>query len=293
MIAILIGAVLTALFCWLIYFGTNYIMIPPLMLTGDQVFPQLYGLQHEKIIFQTSDGLALKGWFIASPDGSEKTILMCHGWGDNKGHLLEMTHFLNSKGGFNLLYFDHRSHGESEGDYTSVGFHERKDAEAAIAWLKKHRPRLAKHMGAFGLSMGGAVVIMTMPSHPEIKAAVIESAFPDYRNVIRRFAWNKYRVPYFPILTLVFIALRWRLGKEVDRSSPIRFIGKIAPRPIFLIGGSEDTLMPEVDIRALFAKAKKPKQLWMVPGAAHAQCHKTAEKEYETRVIEFFRKNIR
>ena len=96
------------------YWGAGIIMHPPDK-SPLQVFPEAYGLPYEKVSFSTSDGVALKGWFIPSRTGSDRTLIMCHGWGDNKGYLLERSYFLNKTAGFNLLYFDNRSHGESAG----------------------------------------------------------------------------------------------------------------------------------------------------------------------------------
>lgn len=257
------------------------------------VYPERYGLRYDKFSFDTKDGLTLKGWFIPSSTGDKRTILMCHGWGDNKGHLLERTHFLNSASGFNLLYFDHRSHGESEGEITTIGYLELIDFEAALDYLKAQKPQCLERLGVFGLSMGGAVGVMAMARHPEIKAAVIESPFTDYRTVVRTWAWNRFRIPYFPIVMLTLLILRWRVGhNDVDSYSPIRVVSSIAPRPLMMIGGSLDALMPESEVRELYEKAGQPKELWIIPGADHAQCFKVAGLEFESRVAGFFKKNL-
>jgi len=91
---------------------------------------------------------------------------MCHGWGDNKGELLAKTFFLNSVGGFNLLYFDHRSHGESGGEYTTIGCLEVLDFQAAMAYLRQHRVHCLRRLGVFGLSMGAAVALNFALRHP-------------------------------------------------------------------------------------------------------------------------------
>ena len=49
--------------------------------------PEQFGLRYEKIAFTTPDGIELKGWFIPSPGDDKRTLIMCHGWGDNKGEL--------------------------------------------------------------------------------------------------------------------------------------------------------------------------------------------------------------
>lgn len=292
MIWILLSLAVLAAMLGLAYWGAGIILYPRHKSQLD-VFPERYGLRYEKIIFKTKDDLTLKGWFMPSTNGEKRTLVMCHGWSDNKGHLLERTYFLNKTAGFNLLYFDHRSHGESEGEITTIGYLELVDFEAALSYLKESRPHLADRLGVFGLSMGGAVGIMAMARHPEIKAAVIESSFIDYQRVVRQWAWNHYRVPYFPMVWLTLLMLRLRVGDaRVDDHSPIEHIGKIAPRPLFLIGGGKDLLMPEADVRRLHAAAGEPKQLWIVPEAAHAECHAIGGIEFEERVISFYQKHL-
>jgi len=274
------------------WWGAGLILHPPKM-SALSVFPEDFGLAYEKVSFLTADGLTLKGWFLPSPTGDERTVLMCHGWGDNKGELLAETHFLNSVCGFNLFYFDNRSHGESGGTITTIGCLEVLDFQAAMAYLRQHRPRCLKRLGVFGLSMGAAVAAMAVPGQPEVKAVVMESPFTDYRQVVRRWAWNNLRVPYFPLMMIVLWFLRLRVGREdVDSYSPIRFISRVAPRPVLVIGGAQDRLMLPDDVRALYAAAREPKELWMIPEASHGKCRELAGPEYDRRLMEFFIKTL-
>lgn len=286
---VLVSIASVLLITWL---GAGIILHPPSM-SKLAVFPEQYGLLHERVRFTTKDGLELKGWWIPAPDPAERrTLLMCHGWGDNKGELLRDTHFLH-QAGFNLLYFDTRSHGDSEGEITTIGYLETIDFEAAMRWLNENRPEHVKRLGVFGFSMGAAVSCMAVPSHPEVRAVVLESPFTDYRGVVRRWGWNRFRVPYFPLVWLTLQMLRLRVGtSKVDAYSPARFVSGVAPRPLLMIAGAEDSLMREDDVRRLYALAKDPKQLWMVQGASHGKCRAVAGLEYETRVAGFFSRHL-
>ena len=281
---LLLAAVILGI-CW---WGTNYILHPPKM-SPMWVFPEQFGLRYERFSCRTSDGLTIKGWFIPSTSGDKRTLLMCHGWGDNKGELLKQTYFLNETGGFNLLYFDFRSHGESEGDITTVGGQETMDFDAALAWLKENKPEYAETIGVFGLSMGAAVTCVSLPNHPDLRCAVVESPFSHYQELVRRWAWETMSVPHFPLIMITLRLLRMRVGDpKVDSFNPIESISHIAPRPLFVICGMMDRLMPPEDVQRVFDAAGEPKQIWMVPGAYHAKCREAAGMEYETRVTGFF-----
>ena len=284
-------ALAAALFglCW---WGAGVVLHPPRM-SPMSIFPEQFGLRYEKIAFSTRDGVELKGWFLPSPDGGTRALIMCHGWGDNKGELLKKTYFLNARAGFNLLYFDFRSHGESGGEITTIGGLETIDFAAAAAWLRENKPDLALRAGAFGLSMGAAVAVAAMPDHPGLRCAVVESPYSDYRGVVARWAWNNLRVPEFPLVAAAMWILRRRVGDpKVDAFNPVEAAGRIAPRPLFVIGGEKDDLMPEDDVRRVFDAAKEPKQLWIVPGAEHAKCREAAGAEYDARVAGFFSRNL-
>lgn len=270
------------------WWGSGLILHPPRM-SVLSVFPEHFGLPYEKVSFPTPDGLELKGWFVPSRTSDSRTLIMCHGWGDNKGELLAKTFFLNSAGGFNLFYFDHRSHGESDGEFTTIGCLEVVDFRAAMSYLRQHRPQCLARLGVFGLSMGAAVAAMAAHECREVKAVVLESPFTDYRQVVRRWSWKNLRVPYFPLMMAVLWMLRRRVGRDdVDTYSPVRFVSRLAPRPVLVIGGAEDRLMPPDDVGELFAAAKDPKELWMVPGASHGKCREAAGSEYDRRVIDFY-----
>jgi len=281
-------ALLAAVTLFLGYYGAGMLLYPPAM-SPMTIFPERYGVPYEKVSFRSSDGLTLSGWFVPSPSGGDKTLLVCHGWGDNKGEILEQTLFLNRSEGFNLFYFDFRAHGESEGEQVTMGKQELLDFAAAMDYLRKERPRSAANLGVFGLSMGAAVAAMALPRFPEIKAAVLESPFADFREVGRRWAWHHLRVPYFPVIMTLMYMARLRSGHDdIDRYSPEAYLPS-ATTPVFIIAAERDGIMPPADVRRLYDAARGPKEFWLVPGAVHAKCRQAAPADYEARVAAFLR----
>jgi len=279
----------TVAICW---WGAGIILHPPAM-SPMWIFPEQFGLRYERFSFKTRDGIELRGWFIPSTTGETRTLMMCHGWGDNKGELLKQTYFLNENGGFNLMYFDFRSHGESDGEITTIGGLETIDFDAAVDWLRTNKPDHAKSVGVFGVSMGAAVAVASMPKHGFLKCAAVESPFSDYRTVIKRWGWNHMKVPYYPLIAITLMILRHRVkDPAIDAFNPVESAPKISPRPLFVIGGENDRLMTPEDVTKVFAAAREPKQLWIVPGAWHAKCREAAGMEYDTRVTGFFKRNL-
>ena len=274
--------------CWR---AAGYLISPPMSPLSH--YPEHFGIPYENIVFQTRDGLKLKGWFLPSPVGDKRTIVMCHGMSDNKGLLLKQTYFLNKAGGFNLVYFDFRSHGDSEGAITTSGGLETIDFDAAMSWLRQAKPELMDAVGAFGLSMGATVTVVSMPAHPDVRCAVLESPFTDYRTVIARWFWNNVKVPYYPLVALTIKIVRFRVNApEIEDFDPVAAAARIAPRPLLVIGGERDRLMPPDDVKQVFNAAREPKELWLVPGASHTMCRDSAGQEYDVRLLDFFSRNL-
>ena len=254
-------------------------------------WPDQFGLPYENVTFKTQDNVQLKGWFITSPEVSDKTIILMHGWGMNRSDILKNTYFLRDLG-FNLFYFDFRALGESGGKTSSIGYLELKDVSAAISFLKQTRPQFCAKIGLYGLSMGGMVAICETAHNPEISCVVAEASYYSFRRVVSRWAWVNRRVPYFPLMPIVLHYIRKQLGVNPERFSPKYNIPKISPRPILLIHGRYDNLVPAAQAKLLYKRAGEPKELWLVPGAKHNKCAEVGGFEYKQRLADFFRKYL-
>lgn len=254
------------------------------------VRPEQFGFPYEPVEFQTKDGLTLRGWFIPARPENDRTILFCHGWGANKGEVLKNTYALRNHG-FNLLYFDFRACGESEGDSLSIGLLEAMDLDAAAAFVKARRP--ADRLAIYGISMGGMVAFGGLARHPELKAAVIECPFASHDETLSRYARATFGLPYYPFMPLLLYFVRRQLGIDPEPIvSPERLAGRITGAPLLAICGEEDPIAtPEIS-RSLLEKLPGPKELWIVPGAGHAQCAKLAGRAYENKLAAFYARHL-
>ncbi len=273
------------------YHKSNCLIKSKTRRTPINFWPDQFRLPFENIEFQTSDGVLLKGWFIPAQVEGRGTIILCHGWGENKGDLLKDTYFLHDLG-FNLFYFDFRASGESQGQIASVGYLETKDAAAVLDFLKQNKPEAAGRIGIYGKSMGGAVAVYCASRHPEIRCMLAEDTFCSYNKVVGRWGWVKMKVPYYPVIPLTLFFVRLKLGVDPEVYSPIYNVGKIAPRPVFFIHGDLDSLVSSDEVRNIFNKAGNAKELWIVPGAGHGKCAEAGGEEYRKRVGGFFLNNL-
>jgi pimeloyl-ACP methyl ester carboxylesterase len=251
--------------------------------------PRTYGLTHQDERFESSGGLFLRAWFVPSSKPSDTTLVVCHGWGANRSNILERTHFLRTRGDYNLFYFDFRNHGESDRGQGSLSREEIGDVQAALRHLRSVHPVESVRVGLYGMSMGASIGLWVAAQDEGILAVAAESPFSEFGGALTRHGRLFYGAPQLlSRLTLWFV--RRRLGFDPNDYAPIRTVGKISPRPLFILQGDRDRRTPTEEGRRLFAAAGEPKTLWTVPGADHGELAEVGGREYQDRILAFFDK---
>jgi uncharacterized protein len=69
-------------------------------------------------------------------------------------------------------------------------------------------------------------------------------------------------------------------------------VAHLAPRPLLIIHGTRDSVVPTADSRANFAAAGRPKELWLVERATHGATIEPGGATTSARVVRFFRKAL-
>jgi fermentation-respiration switch protein FrsA (DUF1100 family) len=83
-----------------------------------------------------------------------------------------------------------------------------------------------------------------------------------------------------------------RGGIDLDELEPRKVVGRLAPRPLLLIHGGADEVVPPGDADEIFAAAGQPKQLWRVEGAAHGDTLRPGGATASERVVAFLREAL-
>lgn len=261
---------------------------------GNATNPQQAGLRFEAVNFKARDGVRLQGWFLPNTR-AKATVIVVHGIGSNRGDLLSVAPFLH-RGGFNVFLFDLRGHGESAGHTTTFGVNEARDVEAAARFVKERTSN--QKVGLYGFSMGGSSVLHAIGDffHQEnlsdVRAVVLDSTFSEFAPLARQQMNFLPEGAARPLLALMSFYTRLEIGVGLEEIVPGRFIGQIAPRPLLLIHGTGDSLIPPGQARLNFSRANEPKTMYWVEGAEHCAGHYVAGERYEKRVNEFFREAL-
>jgi alpha-beta hydrolase superfamily lysophospholipase len=248
--------------------------------------PRQLGLDYEPVTFFSRDGLRLGGWFVPAASRARGTVILCHG---HAGSLDADLHYVPAfhRHGYGVLQFDFRAHGRSEGQHVSMGYLERQDLLGAIDFL---RARGISKVGVLGFSMGGAVAISTAAACPSIVGIVSDGGFGRIEPTLQTGIQQR-GIPSWLARILAAVVVRlvgWRLSCHLSDADPVRWIGRISPRPILLIHGGRDRYVPASAVEMLYAAAGEPKELWTVPEAEHRRVDQVRPEEYITRVLAFF-----
>ena len=250
--------------------------------------PGTFGLPYSDEVFRSEDGVEIRAWFVPAPVPSDVTVVVVHGWGANRSGMLEQSYGWAARGGYNLFYFDFRNHGESGNGRSSLSRHEIGDLTAALAHVRRNHPAESRRMGLYGMSMGGAICLWVAAHDPSILGVAAESSFCSFNDTVSLHGRLFYGVPRFPFSDITLWFTRRRLGFDPEAYSPLDVVGKIAPRPLFILQGGNDIRIPPTVGEQLFAAAGEPKSLWTVPVATHATVAETGGEPFQERVLAFF-----
>ena len=129
------GAIYITLALFLYFTQSGMLYYPNLPSRELMLTPDRYGLEYEELQLNTRDGLTLHGWFIPARN-PRATLLFCHGNAGNISHRMESIAIFHQLG-LNVLIFDYRGYGQSEGSPSESGTY--LDAEAAWDYLTQQR----------------------------------------------------------------------------------------------------------------------------------------------------------
>ena len=284
LLLLVIPVLLIAALAWL---GSNYLLArrPP----DKADSPANYELTAEAAEFRAGDGVTLRGWYIPAGD-SLKTVIVCSGANGSLDADMHVAPWLHAAG-FNVLLFNWRAHGDSAGEVVTLGFNERYDLIAAVRFVKL---KGAERVGVLGFSMGGTVAVAAAAVYEDVNAVVADSPFVYVLSAVAGGLLER-GVPegLSFLLARVFVVtacLRTRLNLfDIDL---VRWIQRVAPRPLLLIFGEQDVIVPKSEVDVLFARAGEPKEVWRVPEAAHRNIHVRQPEEYRRRILDFFNRHL-
>jgi alpha-beta hydrolase superfamily lysophospholipase len=292
LILLLFPPTLAAVGGW--FFGPAFLhpirreLTPDLLREADATFGQIHA-HGEEFDVRVPDGVLLRAWKVRPEKPNGNWVLVFHGVADNRMGVLEHARVL-LLAGYSVVMMDARAHGASEGPIATYGWLERNDTRVIIDALESsERPR---HLLALGESMGAGIALQSAGADPRIEAVVAEASFANLREAaydyagLRRYPWLGKTLLVPGTWTLIYRG-ESIAGFPASEVSPEKSVAARA-FPVFLICDAEDVALPCRHSERIYAAARGPKQLWVVPGAFHTAALGFQPDEFRRRVLSFF-----
>ena len=243
------------------------------------------------------DGIDLAGTFSVRDGAAQRApgVVLAHGFAgarypDMARHLAEL--------GYGVLELDFRGYGQSGGARGHVIPREQvADLRGAVDWLAARSDIDAARIGVVGSSFGGSIAVMAAAEDARIKACVAgcplakgDSAFrvqydtqEKYERFLEKVEAKRRSNETLPRFDLVFIPEKLRgflppgtpmefYADTIDgflSLNPMEVVGRIAPRPIYVIHAKDDHVVPVQDARELVARAGKNCELDLLESGDH------------------------
>ncbi len=208
--------------------------------------PGDYGLEYEEVYFEAADGVRLHGWWV--PQAGAPVLLWFHGNAGNISHRLENLKLLHELAEVQVFIFDYREYGKSQGRISREGTF--KDSAGAYRYVAETRGMPAARPGPLRPFPGHR------PGHGPGRPPPLP--LPDPRVGLHQLLGHGQ-------------TLRCPSCSIGGPGSPMTIWGKLIrlKAPLLIIHGSEDEIIPVEMSRRLFAAARDPKELYIIPGAHH------------------------
>ena len=226
----------------LLFFFQSYLVYRPSRRI--EATPSDVELGFEDVSMTAEDGTKLHAWYVPRRNANY-TLLFCHGNGGNISHRLDSIRMFHRMG-LNVLIFDYRGYGRSEGRPTEAGTYQ--DAAAAWDYLVEKCGIPAERVIIFGRSLGGAVAAHLAHEHTP-GALIVESTFTSAPDLGARL------YPFLPV--------RWLCRFSYDTRS---IIGEISC-PILVVHSRDDETVPFEFGQALFDAAGADKHFLEISGS--------------------------
>jgi uncharacterized protein len=204
------------------------------------------------------EGVSLKGWKCRASAPRRGTMVYLHGVADNRMSGAGVVDRFGARG-FDVVAYDSRAHGDSEGNLCTYGFYEKQDLHRVLDEVQPGPIVL------FGTSLGAAVALQEAAGDPRVTAVVAAETFSDLRTVATE------RAPFFfssGVISRAFRLAEQQGGFQIDAVSPVTAAAAIT-QPVLLIHGDSDADTPPDHSRRVMGALAGPKRLILVPGARH------------------------
>ena len=245
-------------------------------------------LPNEKLTQIAKDGAVLSARFFPN-GGTKKIAVLCHGWHSYPWWDFGKTFDIVYDGGFAVLAVSMRAQGESGGRYITYGA---KESEDLLGWIRILIERYGEDISIaiMGVSMGAATVCCATgkPLPKQVKCAVSDCAFTSAKDQFKAASKGAFPISRYLGQGIARVLARIRYAD----TSPIEAV-KRSETPTLFIHGDQDDFVPLSMLDCLYHACACPdKDVWVSPGAVHAEAAMRNPEEYAAHVLPWLKAHL-
>lgn len=223
--------------------------------------PSALGLVYEEVTMAGPAG-TLHAWWLPASGGETQargTLVYAHGNAGNMLSHVEAVSWLPERG-YNVLIFDYRGYGYSEGEPDPRGV--ARDSLRAIEWTRSRLATMADDatpgalvvyghsLGAAASAVAAAHAVNSGNGDHRIRAVILDSGFSSYRSMARDKVRSHWMTAWLnPLVPLLFS----------DAVPPLEAVPELAGVPVYVTHGKDDLIVPWEQGRRLFEAAGEPR----------------------------------
>lgn len=250
--SILLVVLVFILVTWIPFVQRHFIYFPATN-TPDRI--ESFAEDMEDVTISTQDGVQLHAWYKAPAD-NKPVILYLPGNAGNRGYRVRLARFFMDAG-YGILLLDYRGYGGNPGKPDEMGLYA--DGRAGIQFLKTQSAPIV----IYGESLGTAVAVQMAMEFP-ICALILQSPLTSMTAV------SRYWYPWLPVYLK-------------DRYNSLQKIKDIH-RPLLILHGEQDHIIPLQQGLELYKEAHKPKEMLIFPKKGHNDLW---DEEFAKKVMAF------
>lgn len=237
-----------------------------------------------------AEGINLHALYVYAAKPTASTAVVVHGHTSSSVGVAHLGYMYNRNLDMNILLPDLRLSGLSGGENYTMGWSERKEVEQWINVASDvfgDSARIVVH----GVSMGAATVMMLSGDTVSRNVAcfVEDCGYSSVWNEFKHVLQKNYKISATSLLKSASNKAKKLYNYDFSKSSSVEQVKK-SSLPMLFIHGDADSYVPTKMVYELYEAKPEPKELWIVPGAAHDESYKINPDEYTERIKDFITK---
>lgn len=144
-----------------------------------------------------------------------------------------------------LCTFDFNGCGNAEGEFISLGFHERQQVKLVTDYLRKNAK--IDRLALWGRSMGAVTALLYLPEDNQITSVALDSPFKSLKGLVEDMAAKTSKVPGFVLSTalkMIERTIKEKNGFNISKLNPLKYGAPKIFIPSFFIVGIDDDVIP-------------------------------------------------